>query len=104
MSLLPSDFSSVANGRQVQRESGQGDYFPSYLPARPQVGNGLLPAEASSPLEPERPHWDLGTIPLFSSLDLGVVAASYLPTPGSFTTLAPHLSIVLSFHSLQSPF
>lgn len=81
MSLLPSDFSSVANGRQVQGESGQGDYFPSYLPARPLVGNGLLPAEASSPLEPERPHWDLGTIPFFSSLDIGVVAASLLANP-----------------------
>lgn len=41
----------------------------------------VLPAEASSPLEPEGPQWDLGTIPFFSSLDLGVVAASLLASP-----------------------
>ena len=79
---MPSDFSSVANGRQVQGKSGQGDYFPSYLPARPQaLPMAVLPAEASSPLQPERPQWGLGTIPFFSSLDLGVVAASLLANP-----------------------
>lgn len=41
----------------------------------------VLPTEASSPLQPERPHWGLGTIPFFSSLDLGVVAASLLANP-----------------------
>lgn len=54
-------------------------------PATSLPGLGLamavLPTEASSPLQPERPHWGLRTIPFFSSLNLGVVAASLLANP-----------------------
>lgn len=39
----------LANGRQVQGERGQGDYFPSYLPARPRVGNGCAPNGSQLP-------------------------------------------------------
>lgn len=65
------------------------------------VGNGCIQCSQRKPAPLCRGTGGLGAIPFFSSLDLGVVAAS-LPAPESFTT-QPHLSIVSSFHSLQSP-